>query len=272
MGQSLTKVKRFLSNNPICIFCGGVTPSTSQDHIPARSIFIDRKWPEGYVFSACDSCNNSSSDAEYLVSFLTAVGWDILDASEATKQKAKEVFEEFIIRKHSLAKKITSASTNQKWALARQSGFELSRGATHSQIPLAKLPPEFDAALKTFGVKLAKALHYLHSGNQFILPAEADITAFGETNTSWLRGESFQDYELFNTLFPVQNLRRENIVLSQQFSYSYGMTGDFRNSVFICRFGHVFNLALFVVLDSDEFGDSVNRSIDSLSENHSPIP
>ena len=41
---------RFLAAHPYCCFCGGVVATETEDHIPARSLFVNRQWPEGYVF------------------------------------------------------------------------------------------------------------------------------------------------------------------------------------------------------------------------------
>ena len=51
---------RFLAAHPCCCFCGGGIRAETEDHIPARSLFVDRQWPEGFVFPACRSCNSSS--------------------------------------------------------------------------------------------------------------------------------------------------------------------------------------------------------------------
>lgn len=268
MGQSKTKVQRFIADNPTCIFCGGTSPATTQDHVPARSLFIDRKWPEGYVFPACLSCNNSTSDAECLASLLIAIGWEFLEGDEDIKKQSLQKVREFTVRKPELSRQIVPASTNQKRAFAKEIEYSLPQGATHSQIPLARIPEAFNSALNTLGTKLAKALHYLHSGKTFIVPADAEITVYQETNADWMRKGSTHDYELFRTLFPVQNLIREKVDLTAQFSYAYGMTPDNRNSAFICKFGNIFTLAMFIILDGEEYNDSVVDSVSALTSSH----
>ena len=64
MGKKATKLKKFLLEHPKCCFCGGAEQSTTKDHIPPRSFFIDRKHPKGFEFPACSKCNNTTSDSE----------------------------------------------------------------------------------------------------------------------------------------------------------------------------------------------------------------
>lgn len=71
MGRSKYTVKKFLQKYPICCFCGGSTPATSIDHVPARAFFIDRKHPVGMEFPACSTCQNSTTDAEDVARLVT---------------------------------------------------------------------------------------------------------------------------------------------------------------------------------------------------------
>ena len=64
VGKKSIKLKRFLTNNPWCCFCGGDTEAATMDHIPPRSFFLNRKHPKGLEFPACKHCNNSKSDLE----------------------------------------------------------------------------------------------------------------------------------------------------------------------------------------------------------------
>jgi len=61
---------RFFRENPDCCFCGGVRPAVEEDHIPSRTLFTNRHWPEGYVFPACERCNRATSREELLVAFV----------------------------------------------------------------------------------------------------------------------------------------------------------------------------------------------------------
>lgn len=64
MPRNKIALKRFLAAHPTCCFCGGSAPATTQDHVPARSFFRDRRHPAGLEFPACASCQERTSDAE----------------------------------------------------------------------------------------------------------------------------------------------------------------------------------------------------------------
>jgi len=73
MGAKKQRLERFLREHPWCIFCGGLTPAVTQDHVPPRGIFTSKKWPQGYVFAACAECNNGAARDDALVAFLARI-------------------------------------------------------------------------------------------------------------------------------------------------------------------------------------------------------
>jgi hypothetical protein len=73
MGSSKKKNRRFLSQHPACCFCGGLAEPTTIDHVPARSFFIDRKYPNGMEFPACGNCQKIITDSEDVVRLVTTL-------------------------------------------------------------------------------------------------------------------------------------------------------------------------------------------------------
>jgi hypothetical protein len=70
MGQAKNKsagLAKFLAQHPRCCFCGGLRVAETGDHVPGRAIFLERKWPEGYLFPACTDCNAATSKDEMLI-------------------------------------------------------------------------------------------------------------------------------------------------------------------------------------------------------------
>src|SRR6476661_4761778 len=51
---------RKLEAHPFCCFCGGRTPATTIDHVPARIMFPDRRRPAGLEVPACVPCNEGT--------------------------------------------------------------------------------------------------------------------------------------------------------------------------------------------------------------------
>ena len=73
MGERNRRRRFFFEQHPVCCFCGGRTQATTVDHSPSRSIFFERRWPEGYAFPACENCNSATRLDELLVAMLSRV-------------------------------------------------------------------------------------------------------------------------------------------------------------------------------------------------------
>ena len=70
MGEKVRRTQLFLAKHPLCCFCGGTEPAVTEDHVPARSFFAKRRWPEGYAFPACEKCNAATRLDEQVCNFL----------------------------------------------------------------------------------------------------------------------------------------------------------------------------------------------------------
>ena len=73
MGQAKHRLSALLDEQPMCIFCGGIEPATTEDHQPARALFDRKEWPEGYLFPACERCNQGSKHAENAMAVLVRI-------------------------------------------------------------------------------------------------------------------------------------------------------------------------------------------------------
>jgi hypothetical protein len=58
--RELSAKERAFGKSKMCIFCGGTVPADTIEHYPPKSIFSEKKWPDGYVFPACKPCNHGS--------------------------------------------------------------------------------------------------------------------------------------------------------------------------------------------------------------------
>ena len=70
------QARDFLAQHPLCIFCGGVQPATTRDHVPSRQTFHLRDWPEGFEFPSCEGCNRETKDAEQVMAMITRLSPD----------------------------------------------------------------------------------------------------------------------------------------------------------------------------------------------------
>lgn len=63
--------EQFLEDHSVCCFCGGVTPSTSLDHVPPQACFPKGFVPEGIEFPACKSCNDLTRPLDQVLGYYT---------------------------------------------------------------------------------------------------------------------------------------------------------------------------------------------------------
>ena len=73
MSRKSRKKSRFLEQHTLCCFCGGSTTSEEIDHLPSRSCFDNRCFPDGFEFPACHTCNASTKEEEQAVALLSRV-------------------------------------------------------------------------------------------------------------------------------------------------------------------------------------------------------
>jgi len=255
LGQSKTRVQRFIESNKICIFCGGATASETEDHCPPRTIFIDRKWPEGYVFAACKNCNSKSSDAEYLVGLMVKMGWGLMVDSKVDKSMYDKIFSELRFKKPAILTKMQNGlSAAAKKRLAKDIGYIPPNGGLYADMPLISFPEEFNNAIKIFGRKLAIALHYKHTNK--IAPQNFGFKLRWATNYELIRNQYLVNEEILNNFAPAQKLVREKVDLSSQFNYSYVITEDNKSSAFHCSFSESFEILFLLSFDNIIEGDS----------------
>lgn len=252
MGQSKNKLKRFLDQSRFCIFCGGGELANTQDHLPPRSFLIDRKWPEGYVFSACSTCNNQSSDAEYVASIFAKIGWSLLPDQNVDPKIYEKVFLELKSKKpfifDAMQNEIPAAA---KKRIIRKAGFEPQAGTAIAEVPIVRIPVEVDEYMRVFGLKLAKALHYKHTG--FIVPVDFRYKCRWITNFQEVEVEFQKIVKAVQNFEPAETLKRDNLDLSAQFRYSYAITHNSKSSAFYCKFSNSFSLVILLTFDQEIF-------------------
>lgn len=72
--RKLTATKKLIEEFPNCCLCGGIRPSKTRDHIPAKTLFDNKYRPDDLVVPACEKCNNQSSTADLVVSIISRWG------------------------------------------------------------------------------------------------------------------------------------------------------------------------------------------------------
>jgi hypothetical protein len=55
---------RLLSSFPWCIYCGGIYPADTIEHMPPIQMFRGKQRPKGLEFPSCKACNNGTSKSD----------------------------------------------------------------------------------------------------------------------------------------------------------------------------------------------------------------
>jgi hypothetical protein len=243
MSQKKTRQSQFLAEHPYCCFCGGQTMATTEDHIPARTLFRERQWPEGYVFPACISCNAESRDDEAILACIVRIR--IHDDYDATMEKELTTHLANLRRRRPEVAEgfqpMSRRDTRNLLRLNQRTARDYGTPVLYS----ARLPDEFIQAMERYGVKLTKALFYRHAGQP--VPASAQIKSRVFTNSeTHLAKEAFS---VFSKLPGHPTVSRSKQDLSSQFSYQYGRDANNMGAAFMMQFAQSFSALSLVRLD-----------------------
>ena len=233
--------ERFLSENPVCVFCGGAVAATTIEHCPPKALFQHKHWPEGFEFAACSACNNGTGDQDAIVAMLAR-----MDPEEAVGNKDGRV--EGLIKNignqfPAMFRKMLPSAVEAR-RKNRELGVRPGPGQTHQDVAPVLIPPEMSRAVEVFAGKLAKAIYFREVGS--IFPETGTLLLNWFTNAELVKHGK---YTLFELLKDVPGravpLRRGGKYLDEQFQYKLSITPE--NNVFIiqARFGVAFGLVLF---------------------------
>jgi hypothetical protein len=238
MGAKKRRRAEFFKIHPYCCFCGGREKATEEDHVPARAIFDERKWPEGYAFPACEFCNRLTRQDEKVVAFLSRMR--LPNDKEPTPIQLKEWMHcaDAIQRTYPEAYRSIAPSANEVRQFLKRHGIQRPPGTSLADIPIAKIGrPEFVRPIRNFGIKLLCALHYKHVGS--IVQQAAKIGIRFLTN---VQVDSALDEQIFRILPGRPTMVRTKTELDDQFHYIFGIASDSITSAYVCRFRASFAL------------------------------
>jgi hypothetical protein len=265
-GEKRRRKERFLADHQFCCFCGGDEVATDIDHQPLRALFSERKWPLGFEFPACSSCNTRTRHSELVVAFYAQAA-DPRHERHSAAQFRKLV--DGIANNVPEALPILDLPANQKRKILREHGMDLPIGTTTLDIPAVEIPKAFRPALLRFAAKLFCALYYKELG--MIFPRNGAISCF------FTLTRKLDDEAMSRVLKPAPNLRRtarSGRDLTEQFCYRFGGREDGRVFVVVAHLREGFMLVLTGVTDRsdmtavhdwnwvDLFGGEIPRSLD----------
>jgi hypothetical protein len=227
VGEKTRKVKLLLATQQTCCFCGGVERATTIDHQPSRSIFDRREWPEGYVFPACERCNQQSKHAENVLGLIVRIN------SEREDDPIRRTeFKKFLgAMRNNFPDLLKPLSARDKRRFLKSENLIASDGV--ASLHMAGISAdESERTIEVCLHKICLALHYKHTGN--IVPSNGGIYVHWFTNAYTHHFE--REFSDFRNL-PIQPLLvRNGRDLSDQFAYKYGLDPSNRLSAYILRF------------------------------------
>lgn len=239
---------RFLAAHPYCCFCGGVVATETEDHIPARSLFIKRQWPEGYVFPACLTCNGASRADELLMAWLVRIHisdeWTLREEHEFER-----LTEEVAKRWPEVLNGLREYSRVETRRHMREHGFRPPNPNHRGELYVVEMPDAAMDALNRYGDKLARALHYKETGR--IVPADACVFATALTNTH-LFSDHFPHEVLALLNTPVE-VKRCRTSLNDQFDYKFAVIEGGEVSSFLVTFRESCGYHLTVFCDRERY-------------------
>lgn len=246
-----------------CIFCGGSTLATTEEHCPPRALFHLKHWPEGYVFPACKSCNNDSSDEDLMVAFLAQ-----LDPKTQDPEKSKKGFGlmRAVHRQFPEAlQKIFNKSATEARRDARKLGMTPKPGKTYQELGIANVPEEMHKSVGMLASKLTKAVYYMQTNA--IFPSNGGIMFQWFTNAQKMEHGKIVLLEAaaaFSAISPPK--QRSGKDLKDQFDYRYSVGEQGELHLLQVVFGEVFG---FVTIFSQTPGrlesmeDSIKQKLDT---------
>jgi hypothetical protein len=215
-----------------CIFCSGEAVATTIDHTPARSFFRQRRWPEGCTFPACEACNKSSKDAERRLAVVTRMGpfdvADTIDLGEMERHLSHLARHEPNLL-HAMRRPLTNGA---KAALLSAMGIPVGYSADLPDLPVIHLPKALQDDAINYAAKLAKALHFRHTGS--IVPRGASIFVLLQTNANVIKDEF--PAAVLGVIRKVHPSIRDGQQIADQFAYRGEFAPDGSCSAMICKF------------------------------------
>ncbi|MDT4290176.1 hypothetical protein RO575_11455 [Methylomonas sp. MO1] len=247
MSQSKNRKQQFLTSNPVCCFCGGVSPSEEPDHVPSRAFFTNRQWPEGYEFPACVTCNRASRHDEQVVAMLSRL---YPESSNSADSAAIEKLMVAVSRNYPEVMEEMLPTLRQKRNAAKKYKLELQPGQTHADLPLLSVRgPLVNSAIHSFSRKLFCALYYKHAGQ--VLKSSGGIAVLWFSNLQI--DEDKIPRELGNVLSGFPKLERSRTNLDDQFFYRWAIADTKEVAVFLAFFRRSFAILGYVHQQADRF-------------------
>ena len=224
----ITTTQRFLKKHPICCFCGGNTPATTRDHVPAKGLFDGKHRPDQLVFPSCKPCQEASKKHELVAAMMARIYPDA-----RTRSADKEV-PKYLRR---VSKAVPGLLEEMQPSPTQQARFkEIRNKEPGAAGVLSARGPLLNRSLELFGVKLTAALCYQHVGR--IVGLDEAISVRIYTNVDAILGKLPQT--ILDLMGEPVTLMQGQWSVPNQFWYQYAITASRAQAVFFAAFRRSF--------------------------------
>lgn len=256
MGNKKRRLDEFLNLHPICCFCNGTEKATTQDHLPPRSAFYNNLWPEGYVFPACEQCNNGSSEFDSVFAMVSRFD-PFSEQSIKFENESSKLIKAFL-ESHSDSLPAMDLTAIEKRRWMKKANFEKAVGELYRDFPLVRVTPEMNESIKKVSTKLIKALHYKHTTK--IIPSEESLKIKWWNNAQLMTGQF--PSEIFDSVNLRPILKSGKNILNEQFTYGYQVSEDGNLGMYVALLRKAFAM-IGLVSFNQELLKTNNISFDS---------
>lgn len=228
----------------VCVYCGGIEPADTVDHIPPIGMFPNRDRPKGLEVPSCEACNRNSRRFEDVAAMVTAIRLEGSDKSSLSNQH--------------FGKKLRAVANNQPAVISEmrpttRQARNAARILDSSGRPLGAIDvrgPLISRAMLAFGGKLGLALHYHAKG--------VPLPQTGRVGVIWQSNESLIDdcvpQALFSLLPETKMLAMGRKTSAGRFEYSSGVVSDTQATAHWAVFGTAVAYLIFA-------GETINMDM-----------
>lgn len=205
---TLTRTQRMLASQPHCIFCGGLTPASTVEHMPSRVLFDGKQRPRGLEFPSCQPCQESTRKAETVFAVLSRFYPD-----PSTNTRRAEFKKLLLAAERHNPGLLVEMDTDQLGHLQRLGNVIPSLPSWNF---LHVGGPICTSSVSAFAVKLGLALHY--EVTRRIVPKGGVAVVARFSNIDAFTGD--MPKEALALFGPGQTLQMGKFRLDAQFEYS----------------------------------------------------
>lgn len=258
--QASSYSDRSNTSSKYCVFCGGSEIATTEEHCPPRALFLDKQWPEGFIFPACNNCNHGSRDEDLLIAFISRSD-PFLDRGDSDGRMVG-----LIARIEKRFPNLLSAmrpSPSEARRMNRELGISPLPGFTHQDVAVWKITPEIRHAVRTFASKLAKGIFFKETGE--IFSSSGQLALYWFTNTELIEHGAYRQLEQMKHIFTnVPVVQRNRKTLNDQFEYAWAVNQSGSLFMISAVFRHSFGIVVF----GSTIANYMQNMIDSMGDKY----